>query len=52
MEAVGVAATLVQLADAGLKISISLFTFAETVRDANKTIRQISADISLTCGIL
>ncbi|KAH6892578.1 hypothetical protein B0T10DRAFT_295569 [Thelonectria olida] len=52
MEAVGVAASLVQLADAGLKISISLFTFAETVKGANKTIRQISADISVTCGIL
>ncbi|KAI9767114.1 MAG: hypothetical protein M1840_005903, partial [Geoglossum simile] len=52
MEAVGAAASIVQLADAGLKISIKLFTFAETVRDAEKIVKRISADISVTCGIL
>ncbi|KAF2263589.1 hypothetical protein CC78DRAFT_581304 [Lojkania enalia] len=41
-----------QLANVKFKISLKLLTFTETVRGAEKILRQTSADISMTCGIL
>ncbi|KAF2809109.1 uncharacterized protein BDZ99DRAFT_521569 [Mytilinidion resinicola] len=52
LAAVGAAASIIQLTDIGLKISTKLFTFAETVLDAEETAGKISADVSVTCGIL
>lgn len=52
MAEVGIVASVVQLASTGLKLSISLYTFSETVRSADKDIKHIAKDISLTSAVL
>ena len=52
VEVVGLVASVVQLAGTGIKLSISLYTFAETVASADKSITHIAKDISLTSAVL
>jgi hypothetical protein len=51
-EAIGVAASVIGIAGAGAKISISLFALAEAVHTASERVESIANDISSTCGIL
>ena len=48
----GAVAAIIQVADSGLRLSTTLFTFAETVASADKTISSISKDVSLTSVVL
>jgi hypothetical protein len=50
--ALGVVASVVQLADIGFKLSIKLFAFGEAVSKADKSIRTLSNEISLTSAVL
>lgn len=57
--ALGVAASVAQLADYGFKLSIKLFSYSQAVSQADASIQGISNDVSLTstvlqelCGIL
>lgn len=50
--ALGVAASVAQLADYGFKLSVKLYTFSEAVYTADKSIRSISNDVSLTSTVL
>ena len=52
MAKLGLIASVIQLAGAGLELSISLQTFAETVSSADKNIRYIDKDGSLTAAVL
>lgn len=52
MAEIGLVASVVQIADTGIKLSITLYTFAETVLTADKSIREIASDVSLTCSVL
>jgi hypothetical protein len=52
LAALGVAASVVQLADVGFKLSIKLFAFGEAVSRADKSIRTLSNEISLTSAVL
>lgn len=45
-------AAIIQVADSGLRLSTTLFTFAETVASADRTISAISKDVSLTSSVL
>lgn len=49
---VGVVASVAQLADYGFKLSVKLFTFSEAVYSADKSIKNISNDVSLTSTVL
>lgn len=49
---IGVAASVVQLADFGFKLSIRLFSFSEAVSKADKTIQSLSNEVSLTSAVL
>ncbi|KAF2640620.1 hypothetical protein P280DRAFT_469358 [Massarina eburnea CBS 473.64] len=47
-----VSASVVGIAVAGVKVSISLFALAETVNTGSETVIALANDISSTCGIL
>lgn len=51
-EVVALVASVVALAGTGLKLSISLYTFAETVASADRSISHVAKDISLTSAVL
>lgn len=52
MAEIGAVATILQIADVGLRLSTTLFTFAETVASADKAVSSISKDVSLTSSVL
>ncbi|KAJ5567563.1 hypothetical protein N7535_006869 [Penicillium sp. DV-2018c] len=52
LEVVGVVAGILQLADIGAKLSVKLCTFYRTVKVANRSLQDLSSDVSLTCSIL
>lgn len=47
-----IVATIIQIADVGLRLSLKLYTFGETIASADRTIISISKDISLTSSVL
>jgi hypothetical protein len=47
-----IAGSVVGIAAAGIKVSISLFALAETVSTASDRVDSIANDVSSTCGIL
>jgi hypothetical protein len=49
---IGVIASVAQLADYGFKLSIKLFTFGEAVSRADKSIRSLSNEVSVTSAVL
>ncbi|KAI9878656.1 MAG: hypothetical protein M1830_000272 [Pleopsidium flavum] len=52
MAEIGLVASVVQIADTGIKLSITLYTVAETVLKADKSIKEIASDVSLTSSVL
>ena len=52
MAEIGAVAAIIQVADTGLRLSTTLFTFAETVASANRSINTVSKDVSLTSAVL
>ena len=48
----GIIASVVQIADVGLRLSIKLYTFGEIVASADRSVISISKDVSLTSGVL
>lgn len=52
LEALGVAASLIQVADLGTKLSVKLFSFYRQAKNANQSIQSLSSDIALTSAIL
>ena len=51
-EALGTAASIIQVVSLGLQVSVYLYNFAETVSSAGKAIKELSDDISFTTQIL
>ncbi|KAL8904470.1 MAG: hypothetical protein Q9207_003234 [Kuettlingeria erythrocarpa] len=47
-----IVATIIQIADVGLRLSLRLYTFGETIASADRTIISISKDVSLTSSVL
>ena len=45
-------ASIVQVADVGLRLSLRLYTFGETVASADRSILAISKDVSFTSSVL
>ncbi|CRG90174.1 hypothetical protein PISL3812_07217 [Talaromyces islandicus] len=52
LEAIGVAASIIQIADLGARVSIKLSTFYHKVKQANDNIQNLSTDVALTCTVL
>lgn len=52
MAELGIIASIIQIADVGLRLSLKLYTFGETVASADRTVLSISKDISLTSSVL
>ena len=52
MAELGAIASIIQIADVGLKLSIKLYDFAGTVASADKAIASISRDVKLTSTVL
>ena len=52
MAEVGLIGTIVGIAGAGVKLSITLYTFSETVATASWEIKNIARDVSLTAAVL
>lgn len=52
MAELGIIASVVQIADVGLRLSIKLYTFGEIVASADRSVISISKDVSLTSGVL
>src|SRR5436305_141492 len=52
MAEIGLIASVIGVAGAGLKLSITLYTFSETVATATDSIKAIAKDVSLTSAVL
>jgi hypothetical protein len=52
IEILGIAASVVQIADLGGKLSVKLFTFSRKIKNADKSIDRVSQDIAATGAIL
>ncbi|KAJ9301502.1 hypothetical protein DTO271G3_1637 [Paecilomyces variotii] len=52
LEAIGVAASIIQVADLGTKLSVRLFSLYRRFKDADQSLRDLSSDVALTCAIL
>ena len=52
MAEIGLIASALQIADVGLRLSLRLYTFGETVASADKSIISVSKDVSLTSVVL
>ena len=52
MAEIGLLASIVQVADIGLRLSLRLYAFGETVASADRSISAISNDVSLTSSVL
>lgn len=52
MAELGIIASVLQIADIGLRLSLRLYTLGERVASADKSIISISKDVSLTSNIL
>ncbi len=52
MAELGIAASIVGIATAGARLSTSLYTFAETASSADKSVKAIALEISLTSAVL
>lgn len=52
VEILGLAASVIQIAELGAKLSVSLFTFTRKVKNANKTIDALSQEIAVTGAVL
>jgi len=51
-EILGIAASVIQIADLGGKLSVKLFTFSRKIQNAHKSIDSISQDIAATGAVL
>jgi hypothetical protein len=52
MAEIGLIASVIGIAGAGIKLSITLYTFSETVATAADSIKAIAKDVSLTSAVL
>ncbi|KAJ5905721.1 uncharacterized protein N7473_002637 [Penicillium subrubescens] len=52
LEVIGIAASIIQIADLGTKLSVKLFSFYRQIQNADKAIQHLSSDVALTCAIL
>lgn len=52
MAELGIVASIVQIADTGLRLSLRLYTFGETVAGVDKAVVSISKELSLTLSVL
>lgn len=52
LEILGIAASVLQIAELGGKLSVKLFTFGRKIKNADKNIDSISQDIAATCAVL
>ena len=52
MAELGIVASVLQIADLGLRLSTKLYAFGKTIATAEKSIQSISKDISLTSSVL
>lgn len=52
MAELGIVASALQIADLGIRLSLRLYTFGETVAGADKSIISVSKEVSLTSTVL
>jgi hypothetical protein len=52
IEIVGVVASILQIAELGMRLSVKLCSFHRQIKEANQSAQRLSSDISLTCSIL
>lgn len=52
LEAIGIVASVVQIADIGCRLSVKLCTFGHKIKHADQNISNISNDVALTCNVL
>ncbi|KAJ6086534.1 hypothetical protein N7467_005448 [Penicillium canescens] len=52
LEAIGIAASIIQVADFGTKLSVKLFSFYRELNGANESIQNLSSDVAITSAIL
>ena len=52
MAELALVASIIQVADIGIRLSLRLYTFGETVASADQTVLNISKDVSLTSSVL
>ncbi|GAD97034.1 hypothetical protein NFIA_049990 [Paecilomyces variotii No. 5] len=52
LEIIGIAASIIQIADLGAKLSVKLCEFYRQIKVANQSLQSLSSDVALTCNIL
>lgn len=51
-EAFGIAASIVQIADLGARLSLKLFTFGRQIKGAEQNLESAAKDVGFTCSVL
>ena len=52
IEVLGLAASILQIADLGARLSVQLYTFSIKVKNANVTVATVHRDVALTSSVL
>src|SRR5207247_874048 len=52
MAEIGLISSIIGIASVGIKLSITLYTFSETVATAHNSIKDIARDVSLTSSVM
>ncbi|KAJ5740490.1 hypothetical protein N7493_000362 [Penicillium malachiteum] len=52
LEIIGIAASIIQIADLGTKLSVKLFTFYRQIQSVNQSVQSLASDVALTSAIL
>ena len=52
MAEIGIIGSVIGIASAGAELTVNLYTFAETVNSADKSIRDVARDVSITSSVL
>lgn len=52
LEALGIVASVLQIADVGARLSVKLYTFSHKVKSADTNVQNISSDVAVTCTVL
>lgn len=52
LEILGIAASILQIADLGATVSVKLCTFYRQLKSADQSAQSLSSEVALTCSIL
>lgn len=52
LEAIGIAASIIQVADTGIRLAENIYAYTDSVRSADRTLSKIAGDVRLTANLV